>query len=81
MAVMGMVADATGKRNIEIGRIEIFKSFTLFEVDSSEERRVMKGFETIGRKGASVRVSKVTGTPRAERDNLKRGKKNNRLSA
>lgn len=64
MTVMGLVADVTGKRNIEIGRIEIFKSFTYFEVDRLEEKRVLKGFESLGRKGAALKVTKVTGTPK-----------------
>jgi len=81
MMVMGLVADATGKRNIEIGRIEIFKSFTLFEVDRTEERRVLKGFEEYGRKGTSVRVSKVTSEPKEEKAIVRKVRKGIHLSA
>lgn len=81
MTVMGLVADATGKRNIEIGRIEIFKSFTLFEVDRLEEKRVLKGFEDFDRRGLSVRVTKVTNTPRPEKTLNRKARKGVHLSA
>ncbi len=81
MTVMGLVADATGKRNIEIGRIEIFKSFTLFEVDRTEEKRVLKGFEEYGRKGTSVRVTKVTASAKEEKATVRKARKGIHLSA
>ncbi len=67
MKVMGLIAEAAGKRDIEIGKIEIFKSFTLFEVDAMHEKRVLKGFADLERRGAALRVTRVDREPRSDR--------------
>jgi ATP-dependent RNA helicase DeaD len=42
--VIGLINDATQKRDIEIGKIEILKSFSFFEVDKAYEEGVLKAF-------------------------------------
>ena len=42
--VIGLINDATHTRDIEIGKIEILKSFSFFEVDKAYEEGVLKAF-------------------------------------
>jgi ATP-dependent RNA helicase DeaD len=87
MKVMGLIAEATGKRDIEIGKIEIFKSFTLFEVDRMHEHKVLKGFDDLERRGAAMRVTRVNREPKADRPGedspsiVRKGRKGYTLSA
>lgn len=43
--LINLIGNATGKRNIEIGKIEILKNFSFFEVDGSFENDLINGFE------------------------------------
>lgn len=87
MKVMGLIAEATGKRDIEIGKIEIFKSFTFFEVDAMHEKRVLKGFQDLERRGVALRVTKVNREPQSDRRQpdappmVRKGRKGYHLSA
>lgn len=44
VTLMGIINDYTGIRNIEIGEIEILKSFSFFEADSSFTDKILKAF-------------------------------------
>ncbi len=44
-SLIGLINEYTHERNIDIGRIEIMKNFSFFEVDSSFEKKVLKAFE------------------------------------
>jgi len=50
--LIGLINDRTGIRDIEIGKIEIMKRFTFFEVDASYEKEIIKSFK--GAKWGSV---------------------------
>lgn len=44
--MIGLINDNTQRRDLEIGRIDIMKRFSFFEVDSKYENNVIKGFKT-----------------------------------
>ena len=44
--LIGLINEQTRKRDIDIGRIEIMKKFSFFEVDIDYTDRVLKGFES-----------------------------------
>ncbi|MDP2362869.1 MAG: DbpA RNA binding domain-containing protein, partial [Ignavibacteria bacterium] len=43
--LIGMINDFTGKRDIEIGEIEILKTFSFFEADSLYQDEIMQSFK------------------------------------
>jgi ATP-dependent RNA helicase DeaD len=43
--LIGLINDNTHEKNIDIGRIEIMKNFSFFEVDSSFEGKILKSFK------------------------------------
>ncbi|MCX6150693.1 MAG: DEAD/DEAH box helicase [Ignavibacteriales bacterium] len=45
VTLMDMISEFTGKRNIEIGAIEILQNFSFFEVDSNYADAILKSFE------------------------------------
>jgi len=53
-SLIGLINDNTSEKNIDIGRIEIMKNFSFFEVDSSFESKILEGF-----KGASHNDTKL----------------------
>jgi len=61
--LIGMINEFTKKRNIPVGKIDIFKNFSFFEVDSEFEGNILnsfKGEEWNGEK-VSVEISKAPG--------------------
>ena len=44
-SLIGLINQYTRERNIDIGRIEIMKNFSFFEVDSSFEKIILKAFK------------------------------------
>jgi ATP-dependent RNA helicase DeaD len=43
--IIGMINDATGNRNIDVGKIEILGGFSFFEVHSNHTDLILDGFE------------------------------------
>lgn len=58
--IIGLINDHTNKRNIEIGKIDILKSFSFFEVDKKYEKDILNGFKDAEFQGfkLSVEISK-----------------------
>jgi len=58
--IIGLINDHTNKRNIEIGKIDILKNFSFFEVDKKYEKDVLEGFKNGEFRGfkLSVEISK-----------------------
>ncbi|MBU2511730.1 DEAD/DEAH box helicase [bacterium] len=54
--LIGLINEKTKKRDIEIGRIEIMKKFSFFEVDYDYTDRIIKGFENAEYAGVKVVV-------------------------
>jgi ATP-dependent RNA helicase DeaD len=63
--IIGLINDNTNRRNIEIGKIDILKNFSFFEVDKKFENDILKGFENSEFKGLrlSVEISKPDKNP------------------
>ncbi len=55
-SLIGIINDVTDNRDIGIGRIELMKKFSFFEVDSHYEKEIIKSFQDVGYKGQSVIV-------------------------
>mgnify|MGYP000978800154 CR=1 FL=1 len=54
--LMKMISQATGISNIEIGKIDILKTFSFFEVDSTYTKQVMDSMEGMEVKGRVVNL-------------------------
>jgi len=54
--LIGLINDSTLTRNIEIGKIDIMKKFSFFEIDSKFEKDILQGFKKAKYEGASVSV-------------------------
>jgi len=54
--LIGLINDTTQKRNIEIGKIDIMKKFSFFEVDSNYEKEILKAFSNAKYEGGKVSV-------------------------
>jgi ATP-dependent RNA helicase DeaD len=54
--LIGIINESTKKRDIEIGKIEIMKKFSFFEVDAHYTDRVIRGFENTEYNGREVIV-------------------------
>ncbi len=52
--LMGLVNEATKERNIEIGRIDVMKSFSFFEIDKQYTDKVLDGLNDAVFEGVSV---------------------------
>ena len=57
--LIGMTNDFTEKKNIEIGKIEIYKSFTFFEVEEKHSDLVIRSFQKAKLKGKNVIIEKA----------------------
>lgn len=69
--LIGLINEQTRNRNIEIGKIEILRNFSFFEVDNQFESLVMESFANAQRDGVDldVQISK----PEPGRDGGSRG--------
>lgn len=54
--IIGFIKDFTGMKDIEIGDIEILKSFSFFEVEAGFDAQVLKGFENRKLKKRDINV-------------------------
>jgi len=54
--IIGLINDSTRSKDIEIGKIDLMKKFSFFEVDSQHEEKVLKGFENARYNGTKVAV-------------------------
>ena len=54
--MIGLINDATQTRNIEIGKIDILKKFSFFEIDKEHENLVLRSFNK-GIRYEGVKVS------------------------
>jgi ATP-dependent RNA helicase DeaD len=54
--IIGLINDSTRSKDIEIGKIDLMKKFSFFEVDSQHEEKVLKGFENARYNGTKLAV-------------------------
>ena len=68
---MGLINEQTRSRDIEVGKIEILRKFSFFEIESSHEAEILKAFDKNAEfegERVSVELSKPEGEapPRAK---------------
>jgi len=54
--LIGLINDETNTKGIEIGKIEILRNFSFFEVDSAQESKILKAFNDVNYGGVKVAV-------------------------
>ncbi|HKI77934.1 MAG TPA: DEAD/DEAH box helicase [Ignavibacteriaceae bacterium] len=73
--IIGMVNDFTGIRNIEIGEIEILKTFSFFEAQSEFTNEILEGFKGRKLKNRQIGVE-VAGEKREKKRNSRNERSN-----
>ena len=56
--LIGLINDTTEKRNIEIGKIDLMKNFSFFEIDKTYTELLLKKFNSATYQGSKVVVEK-----------------------
>jgi ATP-dependent RNA helicase DeaD len=54
--LIALINKHTGNKGIEIGKIEVLKKFSFFEIEKSREKEILKAFENVERDGIHVKV-------------------------
>jgi len=75
--LMGVINDFTGNKNIEIGKIDIMKGFSFFEVDKKYENNIEKSFADAKYKDQKIVVELSNAKPSVSNDDGY-GKRRNR---
>ncbi len=75
--IIGMVNDYGGSRNIEIGEIDIKKTFSFFEADSEYTGDLLKGFNNKSFKKRKINLEITEGKKRDAKPDFRKGKKKN----
>ena len=83
--LIGLINDYTGVRNISIGKIEILRNFSFFEVDSENTGLVLKSFGKKEYRKRKVVLEIASGKPienagreKRKSGRLKKGRKSER---
>jgi len=72
--LIGMVNDFTGIRDIEIGEIDIKKTFSFFEVDSEFKEKLLTAFNSETYKGRKINLE-ISGKEPAKRSRSSRSER------
>ena len=72
--LIGLINEKTGRKNIEIGKIETMKRFSFFEVDSRFENEIIKSFKGSKWGGIGLNVELKTSPPPTRGKNKKKRK-------
>jgi ATP-dependent RNA helicase DeaD len=54
--LISLINENTGNKSIEIGKIEILKTFSFFELDKAYEKKVVNAFKDVTRDGIQVKL-------------------------
>jgi len=75
--LIGLINDETGTKDIEIGKIEILRNFSFFEVDQEFEKLILKSFKDARYAGVklAVQVAKPPTEDQSGRNKYKKSKK------
>ena len=76
-SIIGMIKDYTGIKDIEIGDIEILKSFSFFEIEEGYDEEILSSFNGKKVKKRTINVEVAEGKPK-EKDSGKGDKKGKR---
>ena len=60
--LIGMINEYSGRRNIEIGKIDIQRKFSFFEIDSNFERDLVKSLNNVVIEGHAISIGRVEST-------------------
>ncbi len=61
--LMGIINDNTRTRNIEVGKIDLMKRFSFFEVDKKYEKEIIEGFKNADFRGTKISVELSNAKP------------------
>lgn len=75
--LIGMIKDATGDRNVEIGRIDIMHKFSFFECRSEETGKILKAFD--GKYNEGRRVVVDLAQPSGQRESSRFDRRESRV--
>jgi len=64
--LMGIINDNTRTRNIEVGKIDLMKRFSFFEVDKQFEKEIVEGFKNASFRGIKINVELSNAKPEKE---------------
>ncbi len=64
--LIGMINDSLRRKNIEIGKIDIQRKFSFFEIDANYEEELIQSMKKSNIDGQPVDVDRVTSPPRPE---------------
>lgn len=73
--LLGLINDNLRKKNIEIGKIDIQRKFSFFEIDSNYESELIKKINHITLDGHKLVVDRVTGQERPSQTGNKKRKR------
>ncbi|MDP4205791.1 MAG: DEAD/DEAH box helicase [Bacteroidota bacterium] len=65
--LIGLINDSCGRRDIPIGKIDIQRNFSFFEVDSSCEKEILDAFRSTNFEGRDLNVEVAQPQPERER--------------
>ena len=71
--LIGLINDTTNTKDISIGKIEILKKFSFFEVPDKDKSKIMESFKGIEHNGVDVVVEKAESPKPGERGSSSRG--------
>ncbi len=78
--LIGMINEFTRNRNIEIGKIEILRNFSFFEVDEEHTDTILTAFDGQDRDGYEIDVQISKPEPSRFRDNDRSGRRDRKGS-
>lgn len=78
--LIGMINEFTRNRNIEIGKIEILRNFSFFEVDEEHTDTILTAFDGQDRDGYEIDVQISKPEPSRFRDNDRSGRRDRKRS-
>ncbi len=67
--LIGMINEYSNRRNIEIGKIDIQRKFSFFEVDSNFEKDLVKALNNVVIEGHVINIGRVESTAGQEASN------------
>ncbi|WP_159517853.1 DEAD/DEAH box helicase [Sunxiuqinia indica] len=74
--LLGLINDHSTRKNIEIGKIDIQRKFSFFEIDSRFEKELIQSMNQSSIDGHQLEVDRVTGEERVSHPKIKAKKKN-----
>ncbi|WP_321287686.1 DEAD/DEAH box helicase [uncultured Sunxiuqinia sp.] len=74
--LLGLINDHSTRKNIEIGKIDIQRKFSFFEIDSRFEKELIQSMSQSSIDGHQLEVDRVTGEERVSHPKIKAKKKN-----